>query len=488
MKMNSTMGEDAVKLTLSKIVTLGIYMLAGMLISRFRTLEEYGTYSQLQLTVSVISSFLMLGLPNSINYFLSKARTLDEENQFLSTYYTTSTIISILIGFAMALSVGIIEKYFNNPSLASFKYFLFLYPWATITMHSIDNVMVIHKKIDVLMMFKVAYGGLTVLVIILNHVLKHSFSKYMIAFTVLNIIAGIAVIALVNDSNHNIKAYVNIDLLKNILTYSIPLGISSLVGTLNSDIDKAFIGYITSTEKLAIYANAARELPISIIPGSVSAVLIPIIIKMVQQGRVKESIDRWKIAVELSFIVICFMVVGVFTYAPEVIEILYSSKYLPGVSVFRIYTLNLLLRVTYFGLYLNAFGKTKKVLESSIVALIVNIIMNPVLYYLFGIVGPAIATFLSIFTMQMMQLHKTVSLVNCSSLEIMPWGNMVRCVGVNAIFAVFFWVLKRVVPLNIYIGEIIESVLLGIIWTFLYIVFYKKKLLLLWNRLNSSST
>ena len=310
----------------------------------------------------------------------------------------------------------------------------------------------------------------------------------MIAFTVLNIIAGIAVIALVNDSNHNIKAYVNIDLLKNILTYSIPLGISSLVGTLNSDIDKAFIGYITSTEKLAIYANAARELPISIIPGSVSAVLIPIIIKMVQQGRVKESIDRWKIAVELSFIVICFMVVGVFTYAPEVIEILYSSKYLPGVSVFRIYTLNLLLRVTYFGLYLNAFGKTKKVLESSIVALIVNIIMNPVLYYLFGIVGPAIATFLSIFTMQMMQLHKTVSLVNCSSLEIMPWGNMVRCVGVNAIFAVFFWVLKRVVPLNIYIGEIIESVLLGIIWTFLYIVFYKKKLLLLWNRLNSSST
>ena len=90
--------------------------------------------------------------------------------------------------------------------------------------------------------------------------------------------------------------------------------------------------------------------------------------------------------------------------------------------------------------------------------------------------------------MQMMQLHKTVSLVNCSSLEIMPWGNMVRCVGVNAIFAVFFWVLKRVVPLNIYIGEIIESVLLGIIWTFLYIVFYKKKLLLLWNRLNSSST
>lgn len=67
--MQNNLGRDAVNLTLSKVIALGITMLSSMLLSRFRTLEEYGTYSQLMLVVQLAISIFTLGLPNSINFF-----------------------------------------------------------------------------------------------------------------------------------------------------------------------------------------------------------------------------------------------------------------------------------------------------------------------------------------------------------------------------------------------------------------------------------
>ena len=67
--------NDTIKLTISKVMSLVIAMVSSMLLSRYRTLEEYGTYSQLLMVINIMTSLLMLGLPNSINYFLSRAET-----------------------------------------------------------------------------------------------------------------------------------------------------------------------------------------------------------------------------------------------------------------------------------------------------------------------------------------------------------------------------------------------------------------------------
>ena len=72
--MNKTsVGKNAVILTGSKIFVSMLGIITAMLLARFRTLEEYGTYSQI-IMIRLVSSILLLGLPNSINYFLSKEK------------------------------------------------------------------------------------------------------------------------------------------------------------------------------------------------------------------------------------------------------------------------------------------------------------------------------------------------------------------------------------------------------------------------------
>lgn len=51
-------GYDTIKLTASKVFAVLVSLVATMLLSRFRTLEEYGTYSQMLTAINLITAFL----------------------------------------------------------------------------------------------------------------------------------------------------------------------------------------------------------------------------------------------------------------------------------------------------------------------------------------------------------------------------------------------------------------------------------------------
>ena len=111
---SNSLGKDAIGLTASKVITLAISMISAMLLSRFRTLEEYGTYSQILMVINLMTTLLMLGLPNSINYFLARSETEIERQKFISTYYTASTILSIFVGLVLVFSTPFIVRYFSR--------------------------------------------------------------------------------------------------------------------------------------------------------------------------------------------------------------------------------------------------------------------------------------------------------------------------------------------------------------------------------------
>lgn len=480
-----TLGSDVVKLTFSKIITLLVTMLTSMLLSRFRTFEEYGTYSQLLLVINLFSSLFMLGLPNCINYFLARAESDVERNKFLSVYYTLSTLLSFVVGLVLILSIPLIEACFENSIIHKFFYFLALYPWITIITSSIENILVVYKKTSFLMLFKLVMSIAILASVIVVQLLGYGFSEYMIVFTAVNCLFAVFVYLISNKLCDGIRISFNKEVVREIFVFSIPIGLAAVVSTLNTEIDKFLIGYLMNTEQLAIYTNAAKELPLTIVSASITAVLLPHLSKMIKQHKPKEAIALWSSASELSFILISVIVAGVFVYAPEAMTILYSAKYLPGVTVFRIYTLNLLLRITYFGMILNAYGETKKIFYCSILTLILNVILNPLFYWIFGMEGPAIATFLVILLMLILQLVMTSKITKVSFKNVFNWKQIFITFVINVCFAIIFYFIKIMIPINVYVGEITESILLGIIWGLLYLLAMKKRIKCLWKMLNS---
>ena len=481
------LGKNAVILTAAKMVTIFIALVSSMLLSRFRTLEEYGTYSQILIVINLVTSLFTLGLPNSTNYFLARAENLQERKQFLSVYYSLNTILCFGMGIVLVCSVPLIVSYFNNPLIRSFIYVLTLLPWTKVIISSISNVLVVYGKTKKLMLLNTVNAAVALVAILIVEIFQWSFQEYMFLYLLGEIGIMLWVYGIVMHLEGHLSFSLNKIYILKIFQYSIPIGVASFIGTISLELDKLMIGRFMGTEAVAIYTNAGKELPLTIVASSLTAVLLPQMARYLKKNETEKAVTLWSFAIELSYICICFFSMTCIVFAPQIMTILYSEKYLSGVSVFRIYSLVLLLRTTYFGIILNSIGKTKFILYSSLLSLILNCVLNVMFFYLFGFIGPAIATFISMGFVGIVQLLVTSSKIHISFKRLFPWKKLLNITFANVFLGSLSFSVIQYFKVGIDIDDIIFSILIGIICMGIYFILLRKRIIVLWRKLNNDT-
>ena len=221
--------KEATLLTISKMANLVITMATSMLLSRFRTLEEYGTYSQLDLVLNLLTTLFLLGIPNAINFFYPRADTNDERKIFLQTFFSINTILSVIAGLAMIFSLPLLVIYFKNEKLYQFVYFMVLMPWAKITIQERGNLFVAANKTRTLIKHTLANSVALLGIIILTKICNQSFGFYMILYVLVELGFGLIVYIEAKKLTGSLAFKIDRLLLKKILIYSIPIGISDMV-------------------------------------------------------------------------------------------------------------------------------------------------------------------------------------------------------------------------------------------------------------------
>lgn len=481
------LGKKSAILAFSNITTLVISMLCSMLIARYRTLEDNGTYTQILLIINTVMTFAVLGIPNSITYFIGKTNKKNEQDNFTGTYYSALFVISILVGSVLYCIAPVIARFYNNNSLITLRYTFLLLPGCLQITSTISDILVSYGEVKVLVIFRIIYSVLVLTANILMAVMNWSFSFYMLVYVCLLLGLSITVVFII-EFRVKVKHFFLFDkkTLFDVLKFSIPLGIATVVGTLSLEFDKLFISTKYSTEILGMYNYMAKELPIVAVTSSVTSILIPSTARLISEGKKEKAIWIWKNSTIITFAITAFFVSGVFVYAEQVISILYSDKYLVGVDIFRIYTISLLLRFTYFGLFFNCTGNAKKILHYSIVGLLTNIFFNYIFHYIFGINGPAMATVLGLYVSVFLELRGTSKLLKVRLKNILPWGSFLKLLVLNAIMAICFYYIKKVMPLDLLVGDNTESVFLAVVWALVYFAIICKKMKIVWKNFNNT--
>ncbi len=465
-----SIGANAIILTASKFVSTLILLVNTMLLSRFRTLAEYGTYSQLLVVVHLVTSFVTLGLPSSINYFVARADTDKERNRFISIYYTLNTVLSFVTGLILLLSIPLIEAYFKNTEIGRYYIFLALYPWTSIITSSVDNLLIVHGRSEKLLLYKVLHSICVVLCVLLVTLTKLDFIAYIYLYLFVEILFCLLTYAIAIKLDGRPTFKFNKKYIKTILAFSIPLGLSTATGTIKAEMDKLFIGFLYSTEQYAIYANAAKELPFTMISHSITAVLLPVIARKLKDNRIKESVDLWKEATSVAYMINSFFAFGLIVFSKEAMVFLYSQKYESGFAVFAIYSLLMLFRSAYFGTMLQLRGKTNIILKSSIFSLVLNLVLNFVFYYFIGFIGPAVATILATAISSGYQLVKTKEEISVPIKRLFPWRDILLCTFINIGLGLVFYLAKVILQMDTYIGRSAEAILLALVWLIIYMI------------------
>ena len=109
-----------------------------------------------------------------------------------------------------------------------------------------------------------------------------------------------------------------------------------------------------------------------------------------------------------------------------------------------------------------------------------------VCYCIWGFIGPAIATVVSIAITAFLQLLYSSRVINVSFARIFPWRKLLQITIINVVLAVIVMEVKNIIILDRVVGSLAESIFLGICWAGLYLLVVRKTLLENWNKLSSN--
>ena len=179
---------------------------------------------------------------------------------------------------------------------------------------------------------------------------------------------------------------------KEILGYSIPMGIYVLTNSLCRDIDKMLIGGWCNTDQYAIYANCATLLPFDIISASFLTILIPILTRYFGERDYMHGRILFKNYLKIGYYTAFTFTIACMILSKEMVLFLYGEKYLSGQTIFILYTIVDMIKFANMSIVLSASGKTKTLMICSLVSLVANAGCNVLFYHVFGFIGPAIAT------------------------------------------------------------------------------------------------
>lgn len=484
-RIKKNVASDSLKLSIAQLLSLTFSLICVMLLSRYRTVEEYGTYSQMITICAIVATFFSSGFSQCINYFLANEENCATKAKFIKTYYAILTVAGTAGGLIAFGLIPFFVDYYHNDALWQFPFFLLIYPLAKILNDGADRFFILYHKTNQLILFKIRYGVTTLLTVIVALVFHWTFKSYMVAFTVVEGIFGVLIYYFIYKITNVIPFGFHKETCKMIVSFAIPMGIAALISVINKELDKIVVGGLTDTATLAIFTNAAKELPIVVFSSAISTVVMPFVVQNIQKNKRHEAVSIWKTSIKLASLIMCFFLVAFFVFAPNVISVLYSDKYLDGTHIFRIYLLTELFRLTYYGMVLNAEKKTKLILFSSIATMVLNIILDYALYMLIGLAGPALATVLSVAIMNIFQLLLTKKHLNVRFNDIYPVWYITKVLSLNCILGIAFYGIQKFLFKSVSFDQNAMTIALGCVWSIIYFLIVRKQVCFLWKQLNS---
>lgn len=488
MKIKNKSGAAANSMFLAfvKIITTLLSLITIRVLCSILSEAEYGTYAQVLLIVSTISSITILGMTDAINYFYNKHNGNKKANEYVSTIFLMQLVVSI-IGIASVLSGrDLIIHFFDNDSLENLLIFAALFP----LMQNLISMMQV-LFISIGKAKQIAYRNMIISILNLCcfsigcYLTRNIYILFLVT-SALNILQILYFIVSLIQNGVKVRfECVRFDIIKEILTYCIPMEMFILTNSLSRDIDKYIVSAFESTEKVAIYANAAKVLPFDIIMTSFLTVMVPILTRMLGEKDFKGSRKLYSDFLMFSCISTTILAAGVIPLAEEMVEMLYSAKYLAAVPIFRVYILIDIIRVMSLSLVLAASGKTSLLMKISLGALSANLLLNIGFYKIFGIIGPSIATFLIMFITGILITHFSAKIMQTTISMMLPLKELFINILKISCLCVATFLLKRYVGIFIENYFIILVICYGCYLVLAFFLFWKK-IIYYYKQLNKS--
>ncbi len=399
--------------------------ISRLIIARYWTESDYGIFSIAYSILSICTIISTLGLKQGVIRNIAYSRGKKDYKKILglissSIYF--SVIMSLLVGLVLFIFSEIIAiELFHEPRLiVPLRIFSICVPFLSLIgifssiYRGFDQVKpTIYFQFILLNMF---FSILLVLIIYFNR----SFENIFYALTASTVVTFILFIIYATPRT-SFKKILKIKLVKSVISveakellfFSLPLLGAAVLNMVILWTDTLMLGGLKTSADVGLY-NVAHPTAylISFPLGSLLAIYIPVMSGLYAKRKFNEIkrnfliITKWLCSATLPLFIFLFL------FPAPLIELIFGSNYVLAANALRILSLGLIINnfVGPCGASLIAMGKSKFIMFATLIAATINIILNAILIPYYGIIGAAIASAVSLVSINIVIGWKLYSL------------------------------------------------------------------------------
>ena len=418
------------------------------LVARAWTAEECGLFMAVWVVGNALIPVFLLGLPTSLLYFFprrSEPRLL--VGQVLLCLAASGLILAgCLWLWGPQLADVLVQEGGDSEQVAAYLLPFLPYLFAVIAAGGAETALVAADREHYLAWLQLAMGGALVTGAGGALWLGWTPAQVLALFSGVGVLRLLAICGLVRLALGGGRWW-EWEGLGELMRYTRPVGLNDAVGSLSRYVDRFVVMHFFAAGAFAEYNFGAIEVPISLLLSAVTAVLIPEVSRLFQEGQLDEILALWQRAVSRLALLVLPLAAFLLAFAGSLIGWLFP-EYDRSAWVFRIYLLVLPLRCAAYSPLLVGMGKARWALWGSVGDLCCNIGLSLVLVsYLqaahpaWAFLGPAVATTLVTYLQVAFLLVAIGWHLRCGWYRLMPWGRLLRIgAGAGAAAVVCRWV------------------------------------------------
>ena len=386
----------------------------ALLLARILGADELGLYSLSLSALNITMGLALFGLDSAIiRYLAIMVGRKDEEGTWgtIQIGIGLSFILSALLGAALyAFSFVIAERVFHEPRLAPLLQLASVFVPMMVVNDQLFNAIRGFKKFNDSVIAQYVYQPVTRLIMIGILALIGLNAQYaIIAYALSTITASFAMFFVLNK-RFSLKRTIKVapGLLKEMMSFALPVWLSGLMVKFQGNIQTLFIGTMNTIAGVGIFSIANQ---ITMVSGefssSINVTSKPVIAELDDQKDIKQMehiyqlANKWVVMVQIP--IFLFMVLF-----PKPILSIFGESYIDGATALIILAVANFVKVStgMGGIIIDMAGYTRMKLFNSFIRLALYIVLDYFLIPRWGVIGAATAVLVGEGSVNLLRLFQ----------------------------------------------------------------------------------
>lgn len=437
--MKLSLATQAGLLAASRAAGQVLNALVGIVVVRFISQEDYGTFRQVYLLFATLVVLTDLGLTESLYYFLP--RNPGQRRRLMLRSAWVVGLAQVVAGMAMLLGAGALGRFFNNADLANYVGLLAVYIGLSAVTRLWEVQLVAEQRVPLAALVAGGFEALKVGLMFVSLAVQPGLAGLMWA-----LVAGAGLKALAyawfllrefaigaapaegpadagGSSGEQFR-------------YAMALWVPAILNTLAMQAHQFIVGYSFTPAEYAIYSVACFQVPlIGVLTTSIIEVMLVRVTEARAQGREEEVRRVWHQASTKSLLVFIPIATGLAVAAQPLITLLFTPTYAAAAPLFAILMIGLPLNAVFTNNMLRAYGAMTDYAKFYTARLLLGLTLGIAGVAWLGMWGVALSSVVTLYLIVGWQLTRVAELLRVSFAAVLPWGAIGRIILASALAA-----------------------------------------------------